>query len=740
MASEENQAMEEGDAVEEEEDYNDSEEDTELQKAKQALTGRGVTLSDLMDEGIIHSGENLLSIDYRGQRFEADLLPNGKIKWHGAEEEFCTPSAWATHCKRLVNPIKRSGCGWASVKYKGRKLDTWKSIWSRRHHPGSPFRSTSPHQAALAAETHNGSVQATATMPLNVQATALTPHNVQATALTPHNIQATALTPHNVQATALTSHNIQATALTPHNIQATALTPHNIQATALTPHNIQATALTPHSIQAIATTLHNLQATAVTPHNVQAPATMPHNIQATPHNIQATAVTPHKVQATATMPLNIQATPHNIQATPHNIQATAVTPHSVQAIATMPLNQENGELKGDPPSTTEAVDTRVQETIMMATAAVTTVTAAAMPTTVSVTTLTASSATSRVTTVASPPSSTAAAPLLSPVANGAGTISFRPSSEMIPHNFQEEALNLIMAPGSTDSTLTEESSKVPVRSAVSCGLPSQRISVKYASLGPRTDARDPGTFVKCEHFENMSRSQPFSVTVSTNALMLMDFHCHLTTSEVVGYLGGTWCPETHNVRISQAFPCKCLLSDKDKAAIVEEEIRQSMERQGCSVVGWYHSHPLCQPDPSLRDIDCQMHHQVSMKGPGGIYLPCVGLILSPYDCRNNKAESSYEAFWVMPPPEDNPNGYGMPMHVRCIVHQSSSLSEELLHEMNQLADFYRGFATRIRWKELWSDNLSHLEKMKRSLRSKLPKDQTESSSFFAFLQQLLTRK
>lgn len=53
----------------------------------------------------------------QGQRFEADLLPSGKIRWQGSEEEFSTPSAWATHCKRLVNPIKRSGCGWASVGF-----------------------------------------------------------------------------------------------------------------------------------------------------------------------------------------------------------------------------------------------------------------------------------------------------------------------------------------------------------------------------------------------------------------------------------------------------------------------------------------------------------------------------------------------------------------------------------------------------------------------------------------------
>ena len=31
--------------------------------------------------------------------------------------------------------------------------------------------------------------------------------------------------------------------------------------------------------------------------------------------------------------------------------------------------------------------------------------------------------------------------------------------------------------------------------------------------------------------------------------------------------------------------------------------------------------------------------------------------------------------------QDNPGGYGMPMHVKCSVHQSSSLSEELLTEM-----------------------------------------------------------
>lgn len=46
---------------------------------------------------------------------------------------FNSPSAWATHCKKLVNPAKKSGCGWASVKYKGQKLDKYKAAWLQRH-------------------------------------------------------------------------------------------------------------------------------------------------------------------------------------------------------------------------------------------------------------------------------------------------------------------------------------------------------------------------------------------------------------------------------------------------------------------------------------------------------------------------------------------------------------------------------------------------------------------------------
>lgn len=65
----------------------------------------------------------------QGQKFVGDLLEDGKIKSQETDIVFASPSAWAIACKRFINPDKKSGCGWASVKYKGRKLDAYKNIW-----------------------------------------------------------------------------------------------------------------------------------------------------------------------------------------------------------------------------------------------------------------------------------------------------------------------------------------------------------------------------------------------------------------------------------------------------------------------------------------------------------------------------------------------------------------------------------------------------------------------------------
>ena len=52
----------------------------------------------------------------KGQKFYGDLLTTGKILWENTQ--FASPSSWATYIKKRLNPSKKSGSGWNSVKYK----------------------------------------------------------------------------------------------------------------------------------------------------------------------------------------------------------------------------------------------------------------------------------------------------------------------------------------------------------------------------------------------------------------------------------------------------------------------------------------------------------------------------------------------------------------------------------------------------------------------------------------------
>ena len=64
--------------------------------------------------------------------YSGDLLAIGKIRSLETGLIFNNPSAWAIYCKKIINPAKKSGCGWASVKYKGRKMDYFKNVWLKR--------------------------------------------------------------------------------------------------------------------------------------------------------------------------------------------------------------------------------------------------------------------------------------------------------------------------------------------------------------------------------------------------------------------------------------------------------------------------------------------------------------------------------------------------------------------------------------------------------------------------------
>ncbi|XP_015910791.1 MPN domain-containing protein isoform X2 [Parasteatoda tepidariorum] len=421
----------------------------EMQKRRSIQSGRGVTLSMLMSDGILEAGEGFLTIDYLGAKFVGDLLPGGKIRAQETQKVFSSPSSWAIHCKKLLNPDKKSGCGWSSMRYKGKKLDTYKNLWFRKHKQQ---------------EQENNAQQSSS---------------------------------------------------------------------------------------------------------------------------------------------------------------------GVSGVITKPCHGDHSIVSEDEKkcSTPKKWDL-------------------------------------------------------------------------------EKIANMVPRPRPSSSQ--------------------KRIIVPHSVLGNRSFAHDLNTLVKCTPFSGLDRIQPFTVTIATNCLLLVDFHCHIIKNEVVGYLGGNWDIASHNLAVLQAFPCRSGLGDKDSAARVEDEIRRSLERRHLSVVGWYHSHPTFPAQPTIKDVDSQMEYQITMKGDSdSSYTPCLGLICSPYDTQRPSMEADYLAYWVMPPPEHRPHEYGRPMQMIYSIAHDSFLTQDLLMEMRLISEYYRSTGEAIDFNvDLGTPQAggSHWEKLQSSLRTKLPRD------------------
>ncbi|XP_038049071.1 MPN domain-containing protein-like isoform X2 [Patiria miniata] len=435
------------------------------------VTGRGITLGMLMADGIVESGDGLLTIDYLGRKFTADLMENGKIKWSG--QEFNSPSAWAIHIKKLVNPAKKSGCGWASVKYKGKKLDLLKSTWFSQMKISMPGF----EDVADIPDGENGYTNG------------------------------------------------------------------------------------------------------------------------------------------------------------HTGEDMEDEKDDEDGIHRSPADKPN-------PPTSQV--TKGQKRIFSATES-----------------------------------------------------SVHVHKEGMVHPLKNPDLN-------------------------------ERRVVKYADITKEDLERSPNTLVECLPFNSVGRMQPFTVSTTTNCLLVMDFHCHLTTSEVVGYLAGKWDPNTQHMSVLQAYPCRCRLADKNKASIVEEEIRQAIALRGLQLVGWYHSHPCYPAQPSLKDIQTQMDYQLQMKGEGTVYQPCLALICAPFNLNKPQKESSLKSFWVMPQIEDRGRSCrGMPMTMNFNWQSDIFLTQEILLEMKYLVDFYKDSPDMVQFSELWFKSDTFLDKLKASLAKKFPKDQTD---------------
>ncbi|KAG2179621.1 hypothetical protein INT44_006469 [Umbelopsis vinacea] len=244
--------------------------------------------------------------------------------------------------------------------------------------------------------------------------------------------------------------------------------------------------------------------------------------------------------------------------------------------------------------------------------------------------------------------------------------------------------------------------------------PRERSSISYSQLNGDTD---PLTMIKCEPFcgkpaSGVAGCQPFEMKMHSNVLVAMDFHAHLMTTEVIGFLAGQWNKETKNMVVQAAYPCRSLNTGQNDVNVEMDptsaiEVRQQIEDQHMQVVGWYHSHPTFVPDPSLMDIENQKSYQTQWRDEHTLE-PFVGAILPG-------SVSVINWFYL-------DSDRIIPKRLTYDIEEDQGITVQESDRMFALLDEYVQSPERVRFSEFWRQDAqeSKLQKLIKSLAKRMP--------------------
>ncbi|CAH1732966.1 MPN domain-containing protein isoform X1 [Aphis gossypii] len=288
----------------------------------------------------------------------------------------------------------------------------------------------------------------------------------------------------------------------------------------------------------------------------------------------------------------------------------------------------------------------------------------------------------------------------------------------------------------SDVTYAIQNEVLPLTSPVES--PVAKEPIKFSEIRSRSSNQNLDTLVECTDWSYINKVQPFHVNISANAKLLLDFHCHLMSSEVVGYLAGNWDFSTQTLTVKNAYPFRSRLHDAELTSLIEEEIRNTFTAKNMVLVGWYHSHPETIATPTLRDIEAQLDYEVQIKGPTvESYIPCVGIICSPYDKDKSTLDSTITCYWVLPSFENEIHDYGRPMNMHFTTKPEKSLSLDIVMALKKCVDFNKYDPDIINFKDKYKNNVTYLEKLKISLMDKFPKDDTIHRFLWNFLSEIV---
>ncbi|KAJ1981746.1 hypothetical protein H4R34_001959 [Dimargaris verticillata] len=270
--------------------------------------------------------------------------------------------------------------------------------------------------------------------------------------------------------------------------------------------------------------------------------------------------------------------------------------------------------------------------------------------------------------------------------------------------------------------LPPDSKRVP-QPAASQPSPAKRAkrSFKLAADVVSDNEYDPFTLVPLTEAQSKHDPAPLRVVLQPLTLAVMDFHAHLAQTEIIGLLGGTFDEASKTIIVQDVFPCKSISTDFQCEMDPESEMeaRETFANADLYVVGWYHSHPTFEPNPSLRDVENQTAYQELFRRPNGLE-PFIGVIVCPFHPSDTPVTSKTRIF-TLGAQRDATHGHRVP--VRCSTTHADDVVAlpQLFDQLVQLVSDYRGYSHRMDLVEPYPTPSSppKLDKLVTSLLSRL---------------------
>ncbi|KAI9498930.1 hypothetical protein BDB00DRAFT_326343 [Zychaea mexicana] len=194
---------------------------------------------------------------------------------------------------------------------------------------------------------------------------------------------------------------------------------------------------------------------------------------------------------------------------------------------------------------------------------------------------------------------------------------------------------------------------------------------------------------------------------------VMDFHSHLSYTEIIGLLGGRYVHDERKLYVDCVFPCRGTSSTDIECEMDPEsemKAREMFAQKGLSVVGWYHSHPTFEPNPSVRDIEYQRLYQTLFRDETTGIEPFIGIIVNPSFTFDGGDISRIQYVHI----DQNQKNQPIPFACSYTILSSDILPGEIVEQMTNLVlQFKTGSKTD-------SDFDARMDKVIASSRANLP--------------------